>query len=870
MKRTFAIGLLFLAVLSLSACGNSEMAGTDQGMGGITATAVWPGSGASAKSGAVFQKAPAEVAWVRMIVSKGTTTLQADFAAAAGSGSIASVPAGSGWTLTFQGLNSGKTAVYYQGSKDGITVTGGATTNAGSVAMYVEGGMSGLLDTSFDTDGMAVTSFGTSTASQATGLAVQPDGKIVVVANSWWVGGPTSASHIIRYNPDGTLDPGFGSSGIVSVLTGTVIPTTYAIAIQPDGKIIIAGSSGPDSFIARYLPDGRLDNSANDPLGNLAGSGWLAVNHGGGDRYNGLAIASDGTIVATGQAVPGSAWVFSLLRLSTSGSVITSVTATARSSANDYGHAVAISGDGSIFVGGDSWITSESDFALIKFNSSGSKVNQSVLDVGFGKRELGRAIGIQSNGKVLMAGPAGCDSLSKSCFGILRFNADATIDTGFGASGKVLTTFNGTTSAEAYALKVLPDDSFIIFGDVNNGTRWVFGIAKYDSSGNLDVTFNPSGPQPGTLMTAIGTDMPGNCLTCGAVVDQSFGLGIQSDGKIITAAYSVAPASNNNIALARYWNDVTTKGKIYGVGGNQLAVTTTYSSSTATTLYKLYMVQTPSSTAVSLVNAAVDASANRLYTSDNGGGTGNKVYVIDTINNMTLTSITVGTGPGAVLSPQGTHRLYVSNNGNANNGTTVSVIDTSDNTVIATITGLSGPRGLTFDPTGNRLYVVNSASNTVSVVDTLTNTIIPSATLSGFNDPVSAVFDPATSKLFVTNQGANTVSAINMSTGARSEIPVDTGPFRLALDSAAQRLYVTNYNSGVGNTVSAINTSTNVAFDTITVGTGARSVGMDAAAKILYVDCMGDLTGYVIDVASDTNTVISTSAGGGMHMVVVP
>lgn len=849
MKRLFPLVYVILAVLTLSACGSEQLSGSGQGMGGITATAVWPGSSSSAKAGAMHYKAPAGVAWVRMVVSNGTTSLSADFAAAAGSGSVSGVPAGTGWTLTFQGLNAAKDAIYFQGYRSGITVTAGATTNVGNVAMYVNSSMSGIYENA------AMMTFGSGN-SYASDLAIRPDGKILVTGRADL--GFNDQFTTIQYLSSGNLDTTFGAAGsyVASYPIGTS-SIAEGLALQQDGRFIVVGHQsdplGSAAVIARYTADGTsFDNS-------FATTGYDSRHIGNNTKAYDVKIQSDGSIVVAGDADPSVNfnYDFMILKYGPTGTLITSATTTFGASTVEHAYALALGADDSIYVAGDVWNTDQ-DIGIVKYTSTGAFVSKTTITLSPGFDDNARAIAVQPDGKVVVAGRTMCGAIP--CIGLVRLTSTLELDPTFGGGdGKVTLTLNGYLSASASAIRIQPDGKIVTFGLAENQTavRWDYALARFLDTGVLDTSFNPGGTQPGVVTTSVGLGINMNRLV------QGMGLGINSDGKILAAA-NARPTTIDGFAVAQYWNDVTTKAKIYGVGGSQLAVESTSFTAPSTTFYSLHTVQTPSYIASNLVNSFVDPTANRLYISDN---TVNRVFVVDTINNMTIASIPVGSGPGHLRKLPGSNRLYVSNN----TGNTVSVIDTSDNTVLPAISGFSGPRGMAYDPNTNRLYVVNGTGNTVSVIDTLTDTIIPSATLSDFNDPVTAAFDASSGKLFVTNQGADTVSAITISTGARTEIAVGNGPFRMTMNSGTQRLYVTNFGGGSGNTVSVINISTNAVILSaqITVGAGARSISLNTSSNLLYVDCTGDLKVHVINVVGDGTTEVGTLAGGGNHMTVV-
>src|SRR5262249_4024029 len=148
----------------------------------------------------------------------------------------------------------------------------------------------GSLDSSFGSGGEVTTSF--KGQAIATAEAIQNDGKIVLVGETQGANGDDFA--LARYNPDGSLDTTFGTGGKVTTdFAGA--DDAFSVAIQSDGKIVVAGSSqqntGEDFALARYNSDGTLDTSFG------AGGEVLTAIAGGA---NGVAIQADGKIVAAG------------------------------------------------------------------------------------------------------------------------------------------------------------------------------------------------------------------------------------------------------------------------------------------------------------------------------------------------------------------------------------------------------------------------------------------------------------------------------------------------------------------------------------------------------------------------------------------
>ncbi len=163
----------------------------------------------------------------------------------------------------------------------------------------------GTLDRTFGENGSVITDFGLTETPSA--VVIQPDGKIIVAGGTYPIfpsqGGQFA---LARYRSNGTLDTSFGSGGLVRTTFGSEGCYASALALQPDGKIIAAGtkyihfssdeSSDTDFGLARYNPDGSLDST----FGN---GGLVATDfHQRNDDALAVLIQPDGKIVATGDA----------------------------------------------------------------------------------------------------------------------------------------------------------------------------------------------------------------------------------------------------------------------------------------------------------------------------------------------------------------------------------------------------------------------------------------------------------------------------------------------------------------------------------------------------------------------------------------
>ena len=125
------------------------------------------------------------------------------------------------------------------------------------------------------------------------------------------------------------------------------------------------------------------------------------------------------------------------------------------------------------------------------------------------------------------------------------------------------------------------------------------------------------------------------------------------------------------------------------------------------------------------------------------------------VNPAVVATITVGTGPNFIVVDTGANRLYVSNRG----GNTVSVIDTTTDTLIATIVVGDGPDDLRLQSAINRLYVTNIVSGTVSIIDTITNTVKTNVTVGA--NPQILRYSGALNRVYALNRDSGTVTIID-------------------------------------------------------------------------------------------------------------
>ncbi len=399
---------------------------------------------------------------------------------------------------------------------DDYSITATATDEDGTYTTGGDEDAAGTLDVTFG-DGGKVTTNLSEGSDVGQNVAIQSDGRIVVVGT---VGGDIC---VIRYLADGTLDTDFGVGGIVTTDLGNA-EAAKAVAIQSDGKIVVAGQIGDDFCAVRYLADGELDGSFGD-------GGHTSTNFSGTDCANAVAIQSDGKIVAVGIC---HGYDFALARYNADGTPDTTFGSSGKT-ATDFGytldcaHAVAIQSDGKIVAAG----SYASDFALARYNANG------ILDTTFGgdgmvttnffgNSDCVYSVAIQSDNKIVAAGSGSANN----DFALARYNTDGSLDTSFDSDGKVTTTFGGNDYA--YAMAIQSDGKIVAAGytSIGNGD---FALIRYNTNGGLDTAFDSDGK--------VTTDFAGG-------TDYAYGLAIQSDGKIVAAGYA-ANSDNDDFALAQ-------------------------------------------------------------------------------------------------------------------------------------------------------------------------------------------------------------------------------------------------------------------------------------------------------------------------------
>ncbi len=408
----------------------------------------------------------------------------------------------------------------------------------------------GDLDLTFGGTGKVTTAIGLYDKGYC--VAVQSDGKIIVGGSS---SSNLNASYpqfaLARYNLDGSLDTTFNGSGKVITAMGAQ-SVAQSIAIQNDGKILATGQSDNIFVLVRYNPNGSLDTAFN-------GTGKVTTGYGNGVGSIGngrsVVIQPDGKIVVAGTGSTGftSTWSdFALARFNVDGSLDagfnnTGVVTTDFGGEHDHGRCVALQNDGKIIVAGESYTNGTgTDFALVRYNTDGSldttfnvsgKVTTSFGPVGGSSEDIGYSIAIQDDEKIVVAGQSSFNGTSY--FGLARYNTNGSLDASFGGGGTLTTAIGGYSSAKSVALQ--SDGKIVAAGGTVSGVVNNFAIVRYNSNGSLDTAFHGTG--------IVTTDFNGG-------LAQGAGLALRSDGKLVVAGDSYVTGEAQYFALARYEGDL--------------------------------------------------------------------------------------------------------------------------------------------------------------------------------------------------------------------------------------------------------------------------------------------------------------------------
>lgn len=393
------------------------------------------------------------------------------------------------------------------------------------------------LDPTFGAIGKVISSPDGSQSIASYGMALQPDGKIVMVGSR--INPSTSQGFIVaRYNTDGSLDTTFGNNGWSSATFGASYEAAVSVDIQPDGKIVVGGTLRDVSFvefgIVRFSSNGSLDTT-------FDGDGKVTIDFndvvsGFHREYLGvLKVASDGKIVVAGHAAdPAVDYRFILVRTNADGSLDTTfgtngkfVDVTGGASSYDSIKDLVVLPDGKFVVVGINYSVIDNSGIAIKYNVNGVRewtYKRTSLPYYPIPYESLNGIAALPNGKFVVVGKR----LGKIV--ATRLNANGTEDN----------SFNNTTvmpNGEAHSVAIQTDGKIVANISVN-GSNSSFSLIRYNTNGSLDSGFGNGG----IINTSVTNE-------------RDFGrkVLIQPDGKILVGGYSeLSSPTRYYFSMVRY------------------------------------------------------------------------------------------------------------------------------------------------------------------------------------------------------------------------------------------------------------------------------------------------------------------------------
>ena len=351
-------------------------------------------------------------------------------------------------------------------------------------------------------------------------MAVQSDGKIIIA------GRMNTLIFVSRFSENGVLDTSFGDNGDVVLNNGG----TRTVKVQEDGKIIAAGYAQ----MIRLLPNGDLDTTFGD-------NGTLITSVNGVDFYfKDISVQPDGKILAVGT---GGYDDFTIIRYEPNGELDASfgnggIVVTSGIQESSLSNEMVLQPDGKIIVSGYAQMDDVDNLAMVRYLSNGS------LDSSFGNNgivissinsdptvdEISNGLLLQPDGKIVLSGFFS-DPGNPRLFFLSRFEPSGEIDTSFGDNGTVINNFDGVSTTHNIILQ--PDNKIVRVGYESGD----FQIARHMPNGDLDPLFGNGGITSGGDYTNVGHS-----------------IAMQSNGKLLVGGYTTFPDFSTALTVMRVFS----------------------------------------------------------------------------------------------------------------------------------------------------------------------------------------------------------------------------------------------------------------------------------------------------------------------------
>ena len=389
-----------------------------------------------------------------------------------------------------------------------------------------------VIDSSFGINGVTITDID-SGIDKIYQILLQPDGKIIATGYAETSG--TFDFALARFNSDGTLDNTFNGDGKLTTAFGNDKDKSYTMALQPDGKIIAAGSTWTnlnfDFAMARYLQNGNPDSTFGTNGKVIATPSQFT------DACYAICLQPDGKILSAGY----SGTLMAVMRFLTSGITdstfgINGVVKTEVETNFNKAHAIQLQPDGKIIVAGNANNNHDSEFAIVRYLQNG------LPDSSFGIAGIVRCdidtaddiiynLALQPDGKLIITGAT--QTALNTDFVVARYYPDGTPDSTFNNNGFNIFSFSNDDD-EPYSVFIQPDGKIIVAGSSIENNNRRFAVARLSVDGIPDSTFGINGQ----LVNLIGTN------------DYCYSAIQQSDNKIVVAGFS-NNGSNTDFTLFR-------------------------------------------------------------------------------------------------------------------------------------------------------------------------------------------------------------------------------------------------------------------------------------------------------------------------------
>lgn len=397
----------------------------------------------------------------------------------------------------------------------------------------------GALDNDFDGDGKKISNL-TDFKEEGKAVAIQPDGKILL-------GGTVQDNGfdaiITRFFPDGSIDNTFGTNGIARFDFQGFNDVISSLIVLSDGKILAGGwvgtSANYDFAIFRFATNGTLDNT-------FGVGGVATADFGSNDFINSIAVLPDGKIIACGETSTPQGTDCAIARFNYNGTPDNSfsfdgkATNVIEASANDGFYKVIVQTDEKpVCIG-----YADGDVIISRYNTDGT-LDQSFDGDGTGRYDIanqasdaGWGGALLTGGEILVCGTAFIQS--DNDFALLKVNTTGAVVTGFGNNGVVLTNIQSGNDF-AFSLTIQPDDKIIVGGSAGGDVA----LVRYTPNGSIDNSFGNNGK---VVTDVLGQDNS----------DRIYSLAFQDDGKLLACGTSIPNGGNDfSSFVLRYHTGIT-------------------------------------------------------------------------------------------------------------------------------------------------------------------------------------------------------------------------------------------------------------------------------------------------------------------------